>query len=83
MPRRKTVQQRMRDAIDNQDIVEYSWAVLEQARIELRDKKKLISFTGGDIKNLINIIVAKSLNQRSTSNSDESTLRQLETWLEN
>ena len=82
MSRRKSVQSRLRDAIDQRDIVEYSWAILEQARIELRNHKKLVSFSGNDLKNLINIIAAKSLTGAQRADPvDAQTLAQLNDWL--
>ena len=83
MSRRKSVQSRLRDAIDQRDIVEYSWAILEQARIELRNHKKLVSFSGNDLKNLINIIAAKSLTGGKHNDPvDKQMLAQLSDWLD-
>tara|TARA_R100000951_G_C2507632_1_gene139368 strand:- start:1 stop:252 length:252 start_codon:yes stop_codon:yes gene_type:complete len=82
MARRKTVQQRMRSAIDNESLSEYAWAILEQCRLELRDHKKLVTFAGGDIKNILNLIASKSLNTRDIGQKDESTLRQIKEWMD-
>ncbi len=83
MPRRKSVQSRLRDAIDSEDIVQYSWAILEQARIELKKNGKLISFSGNDLKNVINIIAAKSLSGGKRNDPvDKETLRQIKEWMD-
>ena len=81
MPRRKTVQSRLRTAVDEEDIFQYAWGLLELSRLEIRDHKRLKTLTGGDVKNIVNLLASKQLGNKKVS-MDDSVLKDMEEWLD-
>ena len=71
MGRRKTVSNRMRDAVADQDAWEYAWALLEIARLEYRETKEFNTIEVRDIKQLINAMLNQS---KGTAKDDDTSV---------